>query len=61
MESGMKLKEGTGVIVLTRRVSLSEDAFTRPTDFVPERCASSPPSTPRWRSHFAVERTLLYH
>lgn len=37
MKSGMELKKGTGVVALSRYVALSEEAFTRAADFVPER------------------------
>lgn len=37
MGNGMAVEKGTGVIALIRYTSLSEDAFTRPADFVPER------------------------
>ena len=35
--SGTALEKDTGVIVLTRYASLSEELFTRANDFVPER------------------------
>lgn len=37
MSDGVVLEKGTGVITLIRYTSLSEDAFTRAADFVPER------------------------
>lgn len=61
MNSGMKLKEETGVIVLLRRVSLSEDYFTRPADFVPERYPPLPSPHRRGTSHSAISPTLLYY
>lgn len=38
MKSGLVLKKGTGVIVLNRTLGVSDEFFTRATDFVPERC-----------------------
>lgn len=37
LKSGTVLEKDTGVIVLTRYAGLSDEFFTRATDFVPER------------------------
>lgn len=37
MKDGFVVKEGNGVIVLTRAAGVSEEFFTRGKEFVPER------------------------
>lgn len=37
MKNGIKVDGGSGYVLLTRYAALSEEAFTRAAEFIPER------------------------